>query len=131
VVGGPDQNDRYWDIRSDWPETEVSVHMLHATNKFQSVLQPALDLNAPMLTLTAMQVINDTNDPFFTFLQPGAYAKHKPSGQPCDAAYHCFPPQLSQGGTIALAVTITVVGIGIAMLTCWYLILLFWGDKLY
>jgi len=23
VVGGPDQNDRFYDIRSDWPETEV------------------------------------------------------------------------------------------------------------
>jgi hypothetical protein len=25
VVGGPDQNDRFYDIRSDWPETEVRV----------------------------------------------------------------------------------------------------------
>ena len=23
VVGGPDQKDRFYDIRSDWPETEV------------------------------------------------------------------------------------------------------------
>jgi hypothetical protein len=25
VVGGPDQKDRFYDIRSDWPETEVRV----------------------------------------------------------------------------------------------------------
>lgn len=24
VVGGPDDKDRFYDIRSDWPETEVS-----------------------------------------------------------------------------------------------------------
>jgi endoglucanase len=28
VVGGPDKNDRFYDIRSDWPETEVTIpHM--------------------------------------------------------------------------------------------------------
>lgn len=37
VVGGPDGSDRFYDIRSDWPETE-----------------PALDINAPMLTLAAL-----------------------------------------------------------------------------
>jgi endoglucanase len=25
VVGGPDKHDRFYDIRSDWPETEVSI----------------------------------------------------------------------------------------------------------
>lgn len=25
VVGGPDSSDRFYDIRSDWPETEVCV----------------------------------------------------------------------------------------------------------
>ena len=37
VVGGPDSRDQFYDIRSDWPETE-----------------PALDINAPMLTLAAL-----------------------------------------------------------------------------
>ena len=37
VVGGPDTQDRYFDIRSDWPETE-----------------PALDINSPLLTLAAL-----------------------------------------------------------------------------
>ena len=37
MVGGPDEEDRFFDIRSVWPETE-----------------PALDINAPMLTLAAL-----------------------------------------------------------------------------
>lgn len=24
IIGGPDKFDKYYDIRSDWPETEVS-----------------------------------------------------------------------------------------------------------
>lgn len=28
VIGGPDKNDNYYDIRSDWPETEVSMSLL-------------------------------------------------------------------------------------------------------
>lgn len=27
VVGGPDQKDRFYDIRSDWPETEVRTRV--------------------------------------------------------------------------------------------------------
>ncbi|KAJ7276266.1 9 glycosyl hydrolase [Mycena haematopus] len=105
VVGGPDKSDRFFDIRSDWPETEV-----------------ALDYNAPMLTLAAMHVMNDTNDPFFTPLQAGAYAKVKPSGQPCDAAISdgCSHHKLSKGAVIALAVVLTVVGLIILGLLIWY-----------
>jgi hypothetical protein len=28
VVGGPDDKDRFYDIRSDWPETEVSYRSI-------------------------------------------------------------------------------------------------------
>lgn len=28
VVGGPDKDDKYWDIRSDWVQTEVRTMML-------------------------------------------------------------------------------------------------------
>jgi endoglucanase len=85
-------------------------------------------MNPPALTLTAMHVINDTDDPFFTFLQPGAYASRKPSGVPCDAAFQCYPPALSEGGTIAMAVVITIVGLVIVVLACWFLILMMWGN---
>lgn len=26
VVGGPDKYDKFYDIRSDWPQTEVRIH---------------------------------------------------------------------------------------------------------
>ncbi|KAJ6629127.1 glycoside hydrolase family 9 protein [Mycena sp. CBHHK59/15] len=109
VVGGPDKHDRFYDIRSDWPETEV-----------------ALDYNAPMLTLAAMHVLNDTSDPFFTSLQAGAYDKVRPSGQPCDAAITvgCGGPKLPKAVLIALAVILSVVGAVILALTIWYICLL-------
>ena len=28
VVGGPDKDDKYWDIRSDWVQTEVRMVMV-------------------------------------------------------------------------------------------------------
>ncbi|KAH9002361.1 family 9 glycosyl hydrolase [Lactarius hatsudake] len=93
VVGGPDNKDNFYDIRSDWPETEV-----------------ALDYNAPMLTLAAMQVLNDTSDPYFTRLQAGAFAANKPSGKPCDAAFSCHHSGLSKGAKIALGVVLSIVG---------------------
>ncbi|KAI0053068.1 glycoside hydrolase family 9 protein [Auriscalpium vulgare] len=92
VVGGPDKKDRFYNIRSDWPETEV-----------------ALDYNAPMLTLAAMHVLNDTSDPYYTRLQAGAYEQSKPSGQPCDPAFPCHSG-LSSGAKIAIGVVVGLVG---------------------
>lgn len=100
VVGGPDIHDRFFDIRSDWPETE-----------------PALDLNAPMLTLAALHVMNDTNDPFFTSLPAGSY--HKPAGHPCDGAFPCHTG-LSKGAKIAIGVVVTVVGLLLLGLAFWF-----------
>ncbi|KAN0126633.1 glycoside hydrolase family 9 protein [Russula decolorans] len=102
VVGGPDDKDRFYDIRSDWPETEA-----------------ALDYNAPMLTLAAMHVLNDTSDPFFTRLQAGAFAAKKPSGNPCDAAFQCHSG-LSKGTKVALGVTLSVVGCAVIAAGIWY-----------
>ncbi|KAG6332985.1 hypothetical protein ID866_6101 [Astraeus odoratus] len=103
VVGGPDKYDRFFDIRADWPETE-----------------PALDYNAPMLTLAALHVLNDTSDPFYTSLQAGIYKT--PAGMPCDAAYTegCGGPQLSQGGQIALGAIIGLAGAVISGLVGWW-----------
>ncbi|KAL5508435.1 hypothetical protein ACEPAH_6054 [Sanghuangporus vaninii] len=95
IVGGPDKRDRFYDIRSDWPQTE-----------------PALDLNAPLLTLAALHVMNDSSDPFYTGLEPDAFQAAKPSGKPCDAAFPCNAG-LSKGGKIAVAVVCTVVGLGV------------------
>lgn len=111
VVGGPDKYDRFFDIRADWPETE-----------------PAIDYNAPMLTLAAMHVLNDTSDPFYTSLQAGAY--QKPAGMPCDAAYTdgCGGPQLSKGGQIAMGVVIGFAGVVISSLVGWWGWLSWRGD---
>jgi len=95
VVGGPEKGDKYYDLRDDWPETEI-----------------ALDYNAPLLTLAAMHVMNDTADPFYTSLKAGAYAASKPSGHPCDDVYSCSP-SLSTGAKVAIAVVVTVVGLAI------------------
>jgi endoglucanase len=96
VIGGPDYQDRMFDIRSDYPETEI-----------------ALDYNAPMLAISAYHVATDVNDPFY--VQIAAGTKVTPSGRPTDAA---FPGgrsgsgnSLSQGAKIAIGVVVTVVGL--------------------
>jgi endoglucanase len=102
VVGGPDKRDRFWDIRSDWPETEV-----------------ALDYNAPLLTLTAMHLSNTSTanalDPPYTALAAGAYAAKRPRGLPCDAVFsqECGPPELPKSTKIAMGVVLTVVGLAL------------------
>ena len=80
-----------------------------------------------MLTLAAIHVMNDTKDPFFTQLQPGAYEKVKPKGQPCDSAIDtgCEGSRLSKGATLAMAIVITVVGLIVIGLSVWYIYLLF------
>ncbi|KZT20773.1 glycoside hydrolase family 9 protein [Neolentinus lepideus HHB14362 ss-1] len=103
VVGGPDSHDKFWDIRSDWPETEV-----------------ALDYNAPLLTLAAAHVMNDTSDPYYTTLQVGAYSK--PKYHPCDAVFSCTP-SLSTGAKIAMGVCLGATGLVIAGLTGYWLYL--------
>ena len=70
-----------------------------------------MDYNAPLLTLAAMHVMNETTDPFYTSLQAGAYTSKRPSGHPCDPVYSCTPV-LSKGAKIAIAVVVTVVGLG-------------------
>ncbi|KAF9247152.1 glycoside hydrolase family 9 protein [Melanogaster broomeanus] len=105
VVGGPDKYDRYFDIRGDWPETE-----------------PAVDYNAPMLTLAAMYTLNDTSDPFYTSLQAGTYDSKRPQGMPCDDAYQdgCAGPQLSRTGKIAIGVVVGLAGVIIFSLVGWW-----------
>jgi endoglucanase len=123
VIGGPDQHGRFYDIRSDWPETEASAFFMAVLGPGLNTFQVALDYNAPMLTLAAMHVLNDTSDPFFTSLQAGAYEKVRPSGQPCDSAISagCGGPKLPRAALIALVVILSVVGAIILGLLIWYL----------
>jgi endoglucanase len=89
--------------------------------------QVALDYVAPMLSLAAYNVLTNPLDPYFTSLQAGEYDKHKPTGQPCDAAFNCQPgagsstSSLSRAGKIAMGVIVGVAGLAIVMLT------LHWG----
>lgn len=95
LLGGPDRQDRFFDIRSDWPETE-----------------PAVDINPPLMALAALHVMNDTQDPFYTSLKAGMFDSVKPSGTPCDDAFPCKSGHgLSKGAKIAIAVVVTVVGL--------------------
>ena len=56
--------------------------------------------------------MNDTLDPFYTALEPGAYNAVKPSGTPCDEAFPCsHTHSLNRGGKIAVAVVVTIVGL--------------------
>ena len=95
VVGGPDRRDKFWDIRSDYPQTEV-----------------ALDYNAPMLTLAAISALTQMTDPYYTRLKAGAYDAKRPKGAPCDTAVRdgCFPGHMSMGDEIAMALAVGLVG---------------------
>jgi endoglucanase len=89
VVGGPDKDDNYWDIRSDWVQTEVRINVsemgLFSCHLFQ---QAALGHSAPLLTLAAWKVATDGNDPYYAQLKAGAYAARKPKGdRPCQDPY--------------------------------------------
>ncbi|KAF9423030.1 hypothetical protein BGZ76_003708 [Entomortierella beljakovae] len=54
LVGGPDKNDRFNDIRSDWSQSEV-----------------ALDYNAPFNGLMAYQVMTSTDSPPYVVIPAG------------------------------------------------------------
>jgi endoglucanase len=74
-------------------------------------MKVAVDYNAPLLTLAALNVMNTSNDPVYTSLQAGAY--QRPSGHPCDAVYSCSLSHLSKGAKIAIGVVITIVGLAL------------------
>ena len=97
-------------IGRKWRYVPTTV-LIDRSNQF-AWTQVALDYNAPFLTLAAYSVLNSTDRPFFTSLGPGAYESVKPSGTPCDAVFSCRAGRhLSEGGKIAMAVAITVVGL--------------------
>lgn len=91
VVGGPDKQDRFFDIRDDWPQTEI-----------------ALDYNAPLVAAAVSRIArNVTKDPPYT---TSTGAANVASGRPTDAAYPSHKKGgLSQGAQIAIAVIVIVV----------------------
>ncbi|KAI0693824.1 Six-hairpin glycosidase-like protein [Cytidiella melzeri] len=106
VVGGPDKNDRFWDLRSDWVQDEV-----------------ALDYVAPMVTLAAQSIVNGTGDPFYTTLEVGSYEDKRPGGAPCDAAVSAGCSSTGRGwrvGKIVMASLVSAAGVVVVGL------LIFW-----
>jgi len=95
VVSGPDRHDKFWDIRSDYPQTKV-----------------ALDYNAPMLTLAAISALTNMNDPYYTRLKAGAYNANRPKEARCDVAVKdgCSP-HMSRKTKIVIAVAVGVIGL--------------------
>ena len=109
VVGGPDEQDRYFDLRGDWVQSEV-----------------ALDYNAPLLSLVAATIANRTEavrEPVFVSIEEGSVVT--PKGGPCDAAYKtgCGIHPFSKGGKIGLAVVVTVVSVAVLGLGTYWMIL--------
>ncbi|TKY90885.1 hypothetical protein EX895_000883 [Sporisorium graminicola] len=102
VVGGPDKQDRFFDIRDDWPETEI-----------------ALDYNAPFIAAVVSRIArNVTKDPAFT---TSSGAANVASGLPTDAAYpHRGSGGLSSGAKIAIAVVVVVVVLGAVGGVSWW-----------
>lgn len=73
-----------------------------------------------MLTLSAYNVLNNAEDPFYTSLKPGEYAKRKPQGTPCDAVFACekhFP----EWAKIVIGVVIGVVGLVLLALGAYWI----------
>lgn len=96
VVGGPDAQDRFWDMRSDWVQNEV-----------------ALDYVAPVLTLAARAIVEGTSDPWYTRLDVGSNEQRKPGGQPCDAAVSDGCTSKGKGwrvGKIVMASLVSAIG---------------------
>lgn len=96
LVGGPDKNDQFWDLRGDWVQSEV-----------------ALDYNAPLLSLVAYAIMNQTlaaQDPYYTRLVSGSYENVRPGGYPCDAAEQRGCKGRWSKGKIAMAVILSAVG---------------------
>ncbi|KAK0521711.1 hypothetical protein OC842_006693 [Tilletia horrida] len=87
LVGGPDHDDQYYDQRSDYVQTE-----------------PALDLQAPLVVLTASQVLNSTSsEPFYVSLTSPRIQPTRGGGG---------GGGVSQGGAIAIAVIVLVIVFG-------------------
>lgn len=73
-----------------------------------------------MLSLVAYNVIMNPGDPYYTSLQAGAYAQHKPSGTPCDAVFDCSPGGLPVRDKIIIGVIVGVVGLVLLLLALYW-----------
>ena len=109
VVGGPDRQDLYRDVRDNVNQTEV--RFLTTVPHLRFVItapQAAIDYNAPLLTLAAMHVMIDTADPFYTCMGSDACISNNSSPG--------YPPSSTgnlKSGVIVLTVLFSCIGFGI------------------
>lgn len=89
-------------------------------------IKVALDYVAPLLTLVAFSITNDTSDPFYTSLEAGA--KRIAKGKPCDAVFPCSP-KLPTVAKIIIGVIVGVVGLVILGFWTWYAVALLRGTS--
>ena len=108
VVGGPDKNDQFWDLRSDWVQNEV-----------------ALDYVAPIVSIAAHALVNGTGDPYYIQLQAGSYDERRPTGKPCDAAISAGCPATGSWrvGKIVMGAVVGAVGLFVVSLGLFWVIL--------
>ena len=108
VVGGPDRNDQFLDLRSDWVQNEV-----------------ALDYVAPLVTIAAHALVNGTGDPYYTQVQAGSYDEKRPSGEPCDAAVSAGCPAGGNWhvGKIVMGAIVSAIGLFVVSLGLYWILL--------
>lgn len=83
LVGGPDQNDNYYDQRSDWQQTEV-----------------ALDCQSPLLSLSAFYISRNASDPYYVNVtQPRVILSYSEGGN----------GGLSGGAKAGIAIAVIVI----------------------
>jgi len=79
-------------------------------------LQAAIDYNAPLLTLAAMHVMNDTADPFYTCMGSTTCKPSKPSGGGSDDPVNSSTSSPSSSGQatdlkLIIAVAVPLAGL--------------------
>jgi endoglucanase len=93
-VGGPNAEDEFWDYRGDYDHAEVAV-----------------DYTAPILTLSAYEIMAGDRDPYYTSLAEGSYNATPgcPPDYACGSGDNGGGGGLSQAAKIAIGVIVPVV----------------------
>jgi endoglucanase len=108
IVGGPDLHDRFYDVRSDYIQTEAALDCKFCPQRV-SKAEIGID-NAPLVALSAYQVLTTQNDPFYVTLDPST-RKHPVKGHGSSG--------LSKGAIIAIAVIAAIASILLIGLLTW------------
>jgi endoglucanase len=114
VVGGPDKQDRYYDIRDDWPQTEVSFSRhgsLLTVHYNRSVDRHRLQRTSPHSRRYARY--ERYRRPILYLTGKRAHMHQINRAASVRPRLQLFTISLSTGAKIAIAVVVTVVGLAI------------------